>query len=328
MTKFIDMHCDSLMTLFYEDPVHADLYDSKVTAVDFKRMQQAGFLAQFFAIFVIPRDRYEMHHVTPISDEEYIETLYQYFEKNVREHQDIIAKAGNYQDILRNQADHKMSAVLTMEDGRTVHGDMKLLEKYYHMGIRAMNLTWNEVNCFGAPNSSNPEIMQQGLTAFGKEAVEYMQELGMLVDVSHLSDGGFYDVASICKKPFIASHSNARALCPHPRNLTDEMIRMLGESGSVTGLNLGPEFLNKDITCIDSTVELMVNHVRYMSNIGGIDCLGIGTDFDGIEGNLEVLDCSMLELVVHGLSKAGFTATEIDKICYGNVMRVIKEAMK
>lgn len=328
MTKFIDMHCDSLMTLFYEDPVHADLYDSRVTAVDFKRMQQTGFLAQFFAIFVIPRDRYEMHHVIPISDEEYIEILHQYFEKNMTEYKDVIAKAENYQDILRNEADQKMSAVLTMEDGRTVNGDMKLLEKYYRMGIRAINLTWNETNCFGFPNSSNPAIMQQGLTAFGKAAVEYMQELGILVDVSHLSDGGFYDVAAICKKPFIASHSNARALCPHPRNLTDEMIRVLGETGSVAGLNFGPEFLNRDITCIDSSVESIVNHARHISNIGGIDCLGIGTDFDGIEGNLEVSDCSMLNLVVAGLLKAGFTETEIEKICCKNVMRVIKESMK
>lgn len=328
MTKFIDMHCDSLMTLFYEDPVHADLYDSRVTAVDFKRMRQAGFLAQFFAIFVIPRDRYEMHHIEPVSDGVYIETLHQYFENNLKKHEEIIAKAGNYQDILRNEAANRMSAVLTLEDGRTVNGDMRMLENYYHMGVRAINLTWNEVNCFGAPNSRNPKLMQQGLTAFGKEAVEYMQELGMLVDVSHLSDGGFFDVASICRRPFIASHSNARTLSPHPRNLTDEMIRILGETGSVAGLNFGPEFLNKDITCIDSTVELVVNHARHISNIGGIDCLGIGTDFDGIEGNLEIRDCSMLELVERGLSKGGFTGAEIDKICYGNVLRVIKEAMK
>ena len=328
MTKYIDMHCDSLMTMFYEDPIYADLCDSKVTAVDFKRMQQSGSRAQFFAIFVIPRDRYARHHIQPISDEEYIDTLFRYFHDNLQAHADMIAPAVCYQDIIRNEAAHKMSAILTLEDGRAVQGNIAILEKYAQMGIRAINLTWNAENCFGFPNSRNPEIMQRGLTDFGKEAVRYMQELGIMVDVSHLSDGGFQDVASICKKPFIASHSNARALCPHPRNLTDDMIRVLADRGGVMGINFGPEFLNRDLDCEDSTVALMVKHIQHIHNIGGLDCLGIGSDFDGIEGNLEIKDCSEMGKLEHGLRKAGFAESEIEKIFYKNTMRVIKESIK
>lgn len=325
---FIDMHCDSLMTLFYEDSDHANLYDSKYTAVDFKRMAKGNMMAQFFAIFVIPRDRYDMHGINPISDEEYIQTLYGYYCTNIQRYEELIAPATNVDEVLKNYQSGKMSAILSVEDGRTVDGRLENIKRYYDMGVRAMNLTWNAVNCFGFPNSKDPYIMERGLTEFGKEAVQYMQELGMLVDVSHLSDGGFYDVAKICGKPFIASHSNARSLCPHQRNLTDDMIRMLGERGGVAGLNFGPEFLNADIECPDSTAALIAEHAAYMKNKGGIQCVAIGTDFDGIEGSLEIKDCAGLIALEDALHKEGFTSQEIDQVCSLNVLRVMRDAMK
>lgn len=227
-----------------------------------------------------------------------------------------------------NFADGKLSAVFTIEDGRAVQGKMENIKRFYDMGVRAMTLTWNFENCFGAPNSKDPAIMNKGLTDFGKEAIVYMQELGMLVDVSHLSDGGFYDVANICKKPFVATHSNARALCPHQRNLKDDMIRLLGNAGGVTGLNFGPEFLNEDITCKDSTAKLMAKHARHIANLGGVDCVAVGSDFDGIEGNLEISSPAKMELLADALKAEGFTAAEVDKIANGNVLRVMDEATK
>lgn len=325
---FIDMHCDSLMTLFYDDPEHADLYDSRFTAVDFKRMAAGNVMAQFFAIFVIPRNRYEMHRIKPVTDEEYIQTLYHYYCNNIKQHEEIIAPALNGSEVLDNHKSGRMSAILSIEDGRAVEGKMENIKRYYDMGVRAMNLTWNAANCFGYPNSREPSVMERGLTQFGKDAVQYMQELGMLVDVSHLSDGGFYDVADICHKPFIASHSNARSLCPHQRNLTDEMIRILGERGGVAGLNFGPEFLNADTECPDSTAELIAEHGAYLKNKGGIQCVAIGTDFDGIEGNLEIKDCAGLYILEDALHKKGFTSHEVDQVFSLNVLRVMKEAMK
>lgn len=326
--QYIDMHCDSLMMLMFRDPEKADLFDSSVTSVDFKRMQKGQAAAQFFAAFIPPAPVWGMFGLEPVDNDTYIETLRKYLLDNVEKHSDIIAMAYNAADIDKNLAEGKMSAVLTMEDGVAVDGSMDKLKRYYDMGYRALSLTWNAENCFGAPNSTDPEIMKKGLTAFGKEAVVYMQELGMLVDVSHLSDGGFYDVAELCKKPFVATHSNSRLLCPHQRNLTDDMIRVLGNAGGVSGINFGPEFLNEDITCKDSTVSLMAKHARHMADIGGVDCVALGTDLDGIMGNLEIADSSAMGLLESALEKEGFSADDIEKIYYKNVLRVMRESMK
>ncbi|MCC8164246.1 MAG: dipeptidase [Lachnospiraceae bacterium] len=326
-TMFIDMHCDSLSMLLLRDREKADLYDSGVIAVDFRRMEEAGQLAQFFAVFLPPKRMYGALGLEAMEDEVYIQTLRTYLQDNLARHPEMIALAANADEVRQNKKAGKMSAILSMEDGRAVNGRMEKLKEFYDQGFRALSLTWNEPNCFGAPNSDDREIMTSGLTDFGKEAVSYMQDLGMLVDVSHLSDGGFYDVADICRKPFVATHSNARALSPHRRNLTDEIIRTLGKAGGVAGINFGPEFLNKDISCKDSTAALMARHARHMANVGGIDCVGIGSDLDGISGNLQISDCSKMSLLEDALSKEGFSGGEIEKIFYKNVIRVMEDAM-
>lgn len=326
--QFIDMHCDSLMKLLFAEQGNTDLFESKVTSVDFSRMQQGNQLAQFFAVFLPPLEGYAMFGMEPLEDEDYITRLRGYLLENVKKYPEYIAMAYNAEDIERNQKAGRMSAVLTMEDGRAVEGKLENLKRYYDIGFRALSLTWNAPNCFGAPNSKDPAVMKTGLTDFGKQAVEYMQELGMLVDVSHLSEGGFYDVADICRKPFAATHSNCISLSPHQRNLTDDQIRVLGNAGGVSGINFGPEFLNQDVTCKDSTAALMARHARHMADVGGIDCVGLGSDFDGIEGNLEVSDCSMLGLLEAALEKEHFSQTDIEKIFYKNVLRVMKDAVK
>lgn len=327
--RFIDMHCDSLMLSLFLDKGSTNLFDSPVTSVDFTRMRKGGQMAQFFAVFLPPAEGYAMFGMEPMEDELYIQTLRDVLLRNVAEHQDMIAMAYNAEDIQRNWADGKMSAVLTMEDGKAVNGKLEELKRFYNLGFRALSLTWNARNCFGAPNSANPRIMNEGLTPFGKDAVRYMQELGMLVDVSHLSEGGFYDVADICKKPFAATHSNSRTLCPHQRNLTDEQLRVLGDTGSVTGINFGPEFLNQDMTCKRSTAALMAKHARHIANVGGVECLGIGSDFDGITmGELEIGSCAEMGLLEQALKGEGFSEEDIEKIFYKNVLRVLKESIK
>lgn len=326
--KFIDMHCDSLMILWMKDREKANLFDSPYTHVDFTRMIRGDQLAQFFAIFMIPKEAFARFGVEPVADEDYISTLRTYLLDNVQKHNDIIAMAYSGEDIERNLKEGKRSAVLTMEDGRAADGKLENLKRYYDMGFRAISLTWNHYNCFGAPNSKDPAIMKDGLTDFGKEAVAYMQELGILVDVSHLSEGGFYDVAKICKKPFVATHSNSIALSPHQRNLTDDQIRVLADAGGVTGLNFGPEFLNEDITCKDSTAKRIAQHARHIVNVGGIECLGLGTDLDGIQGNIEISDCSKMPILIDALKEEGFSEAEIEKIFCQNVLRVMKTCIQ
>ena len=326
--EFIDMHCDSLSALLLKDGENAELYHAEATMVDIERMKHCGQLAQFFAVFLPPPGALEQFGLPPINDGDYIQTLRCCLLKNVEKHSELIQMAYNADDLLSNRAQGKMSAVLTMEDGRAVAGELANIKRFYDMGFRAISLTWNMPNCFGAPNSTDTEIMKSGLTEFGKEAVAYMQELGILVDVSHLSEGGFYDVAGICQKPFVATHSNSRSLCPHSRNLTDAQMRVLGDAGGVAGLNFGPEFLNPDIRCKDSTAELIAKHARRMADSGGVESVGLGSDFDGIEGNLEISECSKVYLLEDALKKEGFSPSEIEKIFYQNVIRVMKEAMR
>lgn len=326
--KFIDMHCDTLMVLLFNDKEKMDLYDSPYTMVDLKRMRQGGQMAQFFAAFLPAESTYAHFGIEPLDDDVYIRTLHDALIRNVEEHSDIIAMAYTADEIEKNDREGKMSAVFTIEDGRSVSGSLEKLKMYHDMGVRAIALTWNFKNCFGSPNSTDPVIMAEGLTDFGKDAVRYMQELGILVDVSHLSEGGFWDVADIVTKPFIASHSNSKKLSGHQRNLTDDQLRKLAECGGVTGINFAPQFLNSDLTRKDSTAELMAVHARHIVDTAGIDVLGLGSDLDGIRGDLEVGSSDKFGLIEDALKRHGFTSDEIEKIFWKNALRVMKDAMK
>ena len=326
--KFIDMHCDTLMTTLLQTDGQTDMLRLPSGMVDFERMKKGGSLAQFFAIFMVPQEDFRTYfHMEPMSEEEYIQGCLNILKTSLISNSDLIAPALSAKDILQNEKDGKMSAVLTMEDGVAVHGKLDRIKDFYDMGVRVLGLTWNQKNCFGSPNSKDPGIMQEGLTDFGKEAVIYMQELGMMVDVSHLSDGGFYDVAALCKKPFMATHSNCRALCPHQRNLTDDMIKVLAEHGGVAGINFGPEFLNENLADRHSRAVRMAEMMLHMKRIGGIDVIGIGTDFDGISGELEIADSLKMQVLVQELERKHFTIEEIEKIMYKNVLRVMKDSL-
>ncbi|WP_422484723.1 dipeptidase [Gudongella sp. DL1XJH-153] len=324
--KFIDLHCDTLMKTA-EANKSISLLENNTTSVDFKRMKKGGSLAQFFAVF-LPTEEMFIENVGEIMDDDiYINTLVNTLKREIGENSSMIALAYNYEDILRNEKNGRMSAILTIEDGRSVQGSLDKLKHYYDMGIRLMSLTWNFENCFGYPNSDDKEIMGKGMKKFGKEAVEYMNDLGMIVDVSHISDGGFYDVAKISKKPFVASHSNAREISPHKRNLTDHMIKTLAEKGGVAGINFAPHFLQPDTTTDRSTVELMVRHLNHMKNVGGEDVVALGSDFDGIRGELEVDSIHKMPMIFDALEKDGWSIGQIEKLAYKNTLRVIRESM-
>lgn len=327
MFHTIDMHCDTLMHAFLEDGGNADVYHRPELCIDAERLAEAGALAQFFAIYIVPDKAYEHFHRPALSHEEYISGCARVFRNTIERHSNVIAQAENASQIETNFRNGKVSAVLTMEDGVAVNGKMEKLDEFYHMGIRALALTWNFENCFGYPNSNDPRINGKGLKPFGIEAVKHMQDIGMLVDVSHLNDAGFDDVCRIAKVPFIASHSNARAICRHSRNLTDDRIRALAKAGGVMGLNLMPGFLNDSEGSQISRIDDMVQMIQHEKEIAGIDVIAIGTDFDGFDGDKEIASCDQLNRLYDALAKAGFSAGEIEKIACGNVMRVIHEAM-
>lgn len=169
-----------------------------------------------------------------------------------------------------------------------------------------------------------------GLTEKGKELVAEMESLGIIPDVSHLSDAGFIDVLSVTKKPFVASHSNARAVCPNVRNMTDDMIKKLSERGGVMGLNFCPDFLEEKPLGEKNpgTIAAVVRHAKHIVNVGGIDVLGLGSDFDGIPTHGELPGAQSMGLLWEALHEAGFSEGELDKIFYGNVLRVYKDTLK
>lgn len=318
MFPFIDMHCDTLH-LTAEGGAQALVKNEGM--LDFERMKNAGQMAQFFAVFFPPK-KWIKH-----SDEDLYTTLRDNYRAALDANSNIILPAFSGSDIERNYAEGKMSAILTIEDGRIVEGKIENLVRLHGDGVRAIALTWNGENCFGYPNSDDSEKMAFGLKPFGLEAVEVMNELGILVDVSHLSDGGFRDVARVSKKPFIATHSNARALCPHRRNLTDDMIRTLADAGGVTGLNFCADFLPKDLSVPESTAKLLADHALHIMNIGGEDVLALGSDFDGIDRYVEVCDPTKMHLIFDELQKRGVTARQIEKLASGNVLRVMHDAI-
>ncbi len=325
---FIDLHCDTAA-----GAVHAAhdkggaaakyLYANPEAHLDIQRLRQAGGLAQFFACFTPPAEYYSKLGIT--SDRAFTDAVLGAVIDAAAQYPEDLRVVGTFAEYQQAVSDGVTSAFLTLEEGRPVDGKMENLDFYYDQGVRLITLTWNFKNCFGSPNSKDPAIMQEGLTAFGKDAVVYMQEKGMLVDVSHLSDGGFYDVAALSKKPFIASHSDARALCPHTRNLTDEMLKILADHGGVTGLNFCPDFIDEKAIC---TYDGVVRHARYIADVAGVDVLALGSDFDGIGGDLEIDDVLKMPVLLERLHDGGFTSDEVEKIAYKNAERVLKDTLR
>lgn len=305
----IDLHCDTIL-LLDEAGSRTGLKENPFS-VDLKKLQDNKSLAQFFALFI------ELEAF----DEpwQYFEKLYQRFKKEMQENSHLIKHVKSYDEMINND---KISAFLTVEEGGIIGNDFNKLEKLYALGVRLITLTWNFPNSIGYPNVNG--YSDQGLTPFGKEVIDYMNTAGMIVDVSHLSDAGFWDVANISKKPFIASHSNARSIVNHSRNLTDEMIRAIANAGGVIGINFCPTFINNAGI---STIEMIVEHMLHIINKGGIDVMAIGTDFDGIKGPLEIKDISKMYLLEDALIKSGLNQNQIEKIWQKNAKRVIREVL-
>lgn len=307
--QMIDLHCDTIL-LLDEAGDRANLMKNPFS-VDLKKLQKNKSLAQFFALFI------ELEAFDEPWD--YFEKLYYRFNKEMDENREIIKHVRSYDEMINND---QLSAFLTVEEGGIIGKDFSKLEKLYELGVRLITLTWNFPNSIGFPNVNGHS--DKGLTKFGKEVVEYMNSTGMIVDVSHLSDAGFWDVANISNKPFIASHSNARSIVNHSRNLTDPMIKAIADSGGVIGINFCPSFINKEGV---STIDMIVKHMLHIIDQGGIDVMAIGTDFDGIKGPLEIEDISQMYLLKEALMKKGLTENQINKIWQQNAKRVIREVL-
>ena len=217
--RLIDMHCDTLTHLIKKP--EQDLGDTGCS-VSLAGMKKAGTMAQFFACFTYFKDYkeaggYEDCYRQALRMIACMESQLSLFPED-------IAPGRSYEEIMENQSAGKISAILTVEEGGILNDRPERLNILYEKGVRLMTLLWNYENCLGYPNSNDAKTMEKGLKRFGIEIVERMGEMGMIADVSHASDGTFYDILRYAKGPVVASHSNCRALCGSPRNLDDDMI--------------------------------------------------------------------------------------------------------
>lgn len=320
--NLIDMHCDTLWK-FMDDTKPCNLMNNDCS-VSIEKLKKADASAQFFACFIYMNqfsgaDRYELGY-------DFAMRMLGRLKDEIKQYPDDIAMAGNYADYISNNQSGKISAFATIEEGGIIHDDRMRIQALYNEGIRLITLLWNDENCMGYPNSKEERIMNAGLKPFGFETIDLMNELGMIVDVSHMSDGGFWDTVRYSKRPVAASHSNSRALRGHPRNLSDEMLRALAEAGGVAGLNFYQRFLGESQ---DSRIEQMTAHVLHMMRVGGEEAVAIGTDFDGFdsEGVMEIPDIGEIGRLAAALGKAGVTQRQLDKIWSGNVLRLIREVL-
>ncbi len=333
--KVVDMHCDTIAELFYDHCKNgcASISENRLH-IDLKKMKKGDYLLQNFALFVhLGRTEHPFEYAMQLADTFFTE---------MEAHKDEIGIVRCWKDIEENRKAGRMSALLTLEEGGICQGELAHLRNFYRLGARMMTLTWNFENELGFPNrmvqglnaERPPKCVpdtEHGLTEKGIAFVQEMERLGMIIDISHLNDAGVWDVFRYTKKPFVASHSNARALASHPRNLTDEMIRALAERGGVAGINFCASFLRDEENGREpkhSYCRDMVRHMEHMKKIGGIECIGLGTDFDGIGSIVEMGDCSGMQMLADEMSAHGFTTGEIESVFSGNVLRLYQELLK
>ena len=341
--NIIDMHCDTLYQIYNakREGRTFSLRDTASLLVNALKMKAGGYLLQNFAAFV---DIEEAKEVLGGEDApyRYAKELVRIFKEQIAANSDLIRPAASFAELQANQEAGVASAMLTLEEGGICLGDIEKLREFYQDGARMMTLTWNYENEIGYPAAMQKEGSSgyrrgekrtYGLKETGIQFLSEMEALGMIIDVSHLSDDGFFDVYEHTTKPFVASHSNARALVPDcPRDLTDDMIRALSERGGVAGINYFPPFLSAqdpkaDRSAYQSRISDMIRHMKHMKQVGGIRCIGLGSDFDGIHGDLEMKDGSELSKLEWAMRKEGFTESEIEAVFYGNVLRVYKEVL-
>jgi membrane dipeptidase len=307
-----DAHCDTVSGLYRE----VNLYKN-AGHLDICRMKEYKNWLQFFACWVDPAP--SVAEQTKRRD-----AIISGYHDQIRENSRHIAHATTAEEIRGAWRDGKIAAFLTLEGGGSIGEDIGEVSRLYEAGVRLITLTWNANNAI-ASGAGDPSP-SYGVTEFGRRVVDRKNELGMIVDVSHLSERGFWELAehmgggAYAGRPFVASHSNSRKICPHPRNLTDEQFLHIKSVGGVTGINLCPLFVGAK-----ANISGIVKHVEHFMSLGGEDNVGLGCDFDGIDDTpSDLRGVEHLYRLLVALAAIGYSGELIEKIAYGNFLRVIE----
>ena len=282
--------------------------------VDLPRLEEAGVGVQVFAHFIEPV--YKPHAALARFME-----LYDVFLSEVARHPDRIRVVTSVGELDATLAEGKIAAVIGIEGGEALQGRLGVLRLLHRLGVRLIGLTWNERNDLA--DGAGDFRSGGGLSRLGAQVVREMNRLGMVVDVSHLSDAGFYDVLAVSTQPVVASHSNCRALCPHPRNLTDDQIRALAARGGVMGMNFYARFLRETGP---ATVDDVVRHIEHVAALVGPEHVGLGSDFDGINEPPQGLeDVTRLPRLIDALLRRNWKEDHVRAVLGGNMLRVFRQ---
>jgi membrane dipeptidase len=354
--RFFDAHCDTIQKVVGNG---ADFAAPEGMHVTLPGMLKAGMCAQVFAAWALAERLRGREDEVAMRMVEAVGSL-------CSEHPDRLVLVRTWSDIEAACAGSgKIAAICGLEGADPLKGDPQALLPFYHAGVRLLTLAWAD-NAFSGtavnPYSRTGRGTGLGLTRKGRELVGVCDELGVVVDVSHASDQAFWDVCAVSTKPFVASHSNCRALCPHPRNLTDEMIRAVADRGGVVGINLfsgflSPTFLVQEqdyseralsaVRAGERTLEeaegavsaflvaiprpplrLLADHVKHIVHVGGEDCVGLGGDLDGVDSTPAEIDgVADYPKIAELLGRAGMTPTQVEKVCHRNFLRVFRDVL-
>jgi membrane dipeptidase len=329
--------------------------------IDFPRMKQGGMDAMFFAVYTSQGPR------TPEGHAEAKRNALNQFDlihQALKKYPNLAELATTPADAYRIQKAGKRAVFIGMENGYPVGSDLSMLKTYYDLGCRYMTLTHFANNLIGDSSTDPDGPIYGGLSDFGKQVVPEMNRLGMLIDVSHVADSTFYDALALSKAPVIASHSNCRALCDFPRNMTDEMIRAIAKKGGVVQVNFVSDYLKKPSDAFraaktkvrmarvgkvmtpemetrlqaesDSLAKVfaperaslsdIADHIDHIVKLVGINHVGIGSDFDGGGGVNGLEDVSQIENLTAELVRRKYSEADIAKIWGGNLLRVLGQA--
>jgi len=310
-----DGHCDSLGDL---TTGKRDLSGRTGSGHwDLAKAKEAGIRLQFFAAYI------ESEYKPFLAAQrglEHLENALKFIEQNDND----VFLIKTRDDLVRVGLTEKIGILINIEGGEILGENLFMLEIIYRLGVRSIGLTWNERNAIA--DGAGEIGSRGGLSVFGKKVISGMNSLGMIIDVSHLSDAGFEDVINLSEKPIIASHSCSRKLCNHPRNLTDQQLRSLAEKRGVVGVNFCRDFLCENGK---ASINDVVRHICHIAEVAGVDTVAFGSDYDGIPVPPEGLeDASKFQMLVERLIKVGFSEDELHKICHGNFARVLNNVLK
>ncbi len=350
----VDGHCDTPYRLIRHN-LHLDEHDTEAQ-LDLKSMREGGITASFFAAYVPPfyAGRGAAHFAYRVID---------LIHEEVRRFPEVLTFCTDAAGIRQAKVDGKTAIMIGVEGGHAIEDSLSILRDLYNLGARYLTLT--HVNTNNWCDSSGDAGRHNGITDFGREVVRTMNDLGMIVDISHVSDAAFYAVLETTRVPLVATHSSCRALCRHPRNMTDAMLRDLAKNGGICMINFFSAFLNdrvaevimnsqkrlrsesaggteempNDATDWDlylewfnalgspkATLEDAADHVIHAAEVAGIDHVGIGSDFDGVPAlPTDLQTAAGLPLLTARLLERGLSEGDVEKILGGNFLRVFGE---